>query len=435
MKRTTTIKPYDCTRHQRPAATWRALLSGLLALLWLTSISAGPSRTHPVRELHTGGASNAPAELAPFVNVIPDSNGTDLLIRASGVGELGGTVFTNIDTGPSGNKGGWTMTYSDTAQTYFATVTGFSAGKTEESPLSITTTLGLDTGSVFFKRAYIPAKTTQTIASVDGNLQLSLVTTNTITSNTYVTIVPSFAPPGPAPAGHRFVGSVYSARASGALLVAGEPMILRLAYTPTLLDGADPHSLGIFAWDTNAKNWVMLGGQLFVDQSYMSVATPIFATYALMTTTSWRDDFEDFGFSGLDQSQTQNISLDLLGDSLALTLQDTPGAGSAVSQPITPTSVISGWGTLTFSGVAPAPATSLVVDVLSADGTTVLLSNAVSGTSLANIDPAKHPVIRLRTRLSSTAAGQSPQLDVWQITWLPAGAQQRRYIYLPMIVR
>jgi hypothetical protein len=154
-----------------------------------------------------------------------------------------------------------------------------------------------------------------------------------------------------------------------------------------------------------------------------------------MSTTTWRDDFDDFGFSGLDLGRTQNITLDLQGDSLALALQDIPGQGVAVSRPITPTSIISGWGTLAFTGTALAPATRLAVDVLDVDGTTVLLADAASGANLAGIDPAQHPVIRLRARLESTAAGQSPKLDVWQVTWLASGAQGRFYIYVPAVLK
>jgi hypothetical protein len=407
-----------------------------------TSINQQPSASTPLLDPVTQAAdehrrSVAPvAAFAPFLDIVPESNGTDLLISAGGVGELGGTVVANIGIGPGGNKGGWTMIYSNTAQTYFATATGFTPGQDASGiPLNITTTLGLDTGLVRFNRAYIPASTAQTITSVDNNLQLNIVTTDTLTSEAYVAVVPSFAPPGPAPVGHRFVSNVYSVRASGALVVASKPMLLHLAYDPAALAGADPHTLAIFAWDTNTKQWSNLGGQLLAAQSYVSVATPGFTTYALMSTTTWQDDFDDFNFSGLDLWRTQNITLDLQGDSLALALQDIPGQGVAVSRPITSTSVISGWGTLTFTGTALAPATTLTVDVLDADGTTVLLANAAGNTSLTGIDPAQHPVIRLRARLESTAAGQSPKLDGWQVTWLASGVQRRFYIYMPMMVK
>ncbi len=261
-------------------------------------------------------------------------------------------MFANLAVGPSGNKGSYTMLYSDTAQIYFTTATGFTPLGNEEAPLSITTTLGLDTGITQLERAYVPARTIQAINSVDSNLQLSVVTTDTLTFDTYVAVVPSFAPPGPAPAGHRLVGGVYSARASGALTESDKPMVLRLAYDQASLAGADPRALAIFAWVAAPENphWERRGGQLFAEQGYVSVATTNFTTYALMATTTWRDDFEDFDLGGLDGARTSNITLDLLGENLALALQDAPGQGVAGSLPITPTTIISGWGTLIFSG-------------------------------------------------------------------------------------
>jgi hypothetical protein len=380
-------------------------------------------------------AANTP--LTPFLDIVPDSNGHDVFISAGGVGQLGGTVFANLAVGPSGNKGSYTMTYSNTGQAYFTTAIGFAPAGTEEAELSITTTLGLNTGITNLRRAYVPARSTKEIRSVDGNLQVSVVTTDTLTSETYIAVVPSFAPPGPAPAGHLFIGSVYSARASGALAKAGKPMVLHLTYDPASLADADPRTLAIFAWvaDPNNKHWERLGGQLFADQGYVSVATKRFTTYALMATTTWHDDFEDFELGGLDQARSSNITPDLLGENLAVALQDTPGQGVAVSLPITPTTVISGWGTLIFTATAPAPSTTLAVDVLSADGTTVLLSNIASGASLASIDAVQHPAIRLRARLDSTAVGQSPKLDAWQVTWQHQGQEQQFSVYLPAIVR
>jgi hypothetical protein len=427
-----------CIRQRRFIA--RLLVGCLvcLGLLWLAGASARPLGASPTRTLHDNAPTIVPTgNLAPFLDIVPDSNGTDVLISAEGVGELGGMVFANLEIGPTHDKGGWTMTYSDTARTYFATATGFAPASDEEAAMSITTTLGLNTGITDLKRAYVPARTAQAINSVDGNLQLSVVTTDTLISETYVTVVPSFAPPGPAPAGHQFVGSVYSARASGALVEADKPMVLHLTYDQATLAGADPRALAIFAWvaDPGNKHWKRLGGQLFADQGYVSVATKSFTTYSLMATTTWRDDFEDFELGGLDQARSSNITSDLLGENLALALQDTPGQGVAVSRPITPTTAISGWGTLIFSGGANPPTTTLSVDVLDADGATVLQANASNGTSLAGIDPARHPAIRLRARLATTAAGRSPALDVWQVTWQPLNKERQFYIYAPMVVK
>src|SRR5688572_9601113 len=65
---------------------------------------------------------------APFLNIIPSEDGSQLHISAGNVGEVGGTVFANLSLGPGHRKGG-TMTYSDTVQAYITTITpGFTPG-------------------------------------------------------------------------------------------------------------------------------------------------------------------------------------------------------------------------------------------------------------------------------------------------------------------
>lgn len=379
-----------------------------------------PMGIHPVAQSTT---------LAPFVDTIPSEDGTELFISAGGVGELGGTIFLNIGDGPGHHRGGWTMTYSNTIQAYVATATGFSPNTGASGPLSITTTLGLDTGAVDFNRAYVPASTTQSISSVDGNFQLSLVTTDTINVNTYIAVVPSFGPPGAAPQGHRFIGSTYSVRAAGALLLTDKPMSLRLYYSDATLVGADPHTLAIFAWDAAAKQWLYLGGRLFYDQKYLSVTTSRFTTYALMATPTWRDEFDDF--NGLNfPGEVNNVTLGGTVENRTLVLLSSPGSGTAISKPITPTGALAGWGTLTFIPTVNPPATTLSVDVLKIDGTEVL-TDVVSGVSLAGIDPAQYPSLKLRLNLSSTAGGETPALEQWQITW--QASEQK--IYLPVVLK
>lgn len=367
--------------------------------------------------------------LAPFLNVVPGSDGRELFISASGVGALGGTVFANIDIGPTGDKHSWTMTYSDTTQTYLATAAGFTAEQGQAGTISITTTLGLDTGAVGFYRAYVPpaAASVTFITSTDGRLRL-MVSPDTFAVTTYVAVVPSFAPPAPAPAGYRFAGSVYSVRASGAQPDAAKPMILELGYDEAALAGADPHTLTIVAWnaDPDRPHWVPLGGRLDTEHRSLTVATARFTTYALMAGPAWHDQFDDFG--GLDAMR--NVALGPQGTSLALVLSSTPGSGSAVSKPIAPMAPIATWSTLTFTSSAAPPTTTLTVDVLDMDGT-VLLANVASGASLAALDPTRYPSLCLRANLSSTVAGQTPALDEWRLSW---EAETYR-VSLPVVLR
>ena len=230
--------------------TWRHWLAALLlvvlvALTWRVghctvkagSAPVGPSRRAASADVGHSGASIAQtAALAPFLDIVPSQDGAALYISAGGgVGELGGTVFANVGVGPGHDKGSYTMVYSDTRQSYVATAIGFTPNTGASGPINITTTLGLDSGAVDFNRAYVPITSTmQMVASADGNLELSLVSTDTLPAETYVAVVPSYAPPGPAPTGHRFVGSVYSVRAAGALVVTDEPMSDALTWLSAL---------------------------------------------------------------------------------------------------------------------------------------------------------------------------------------------------------
>lgn len=356
------------------------------------------------------GAQAVP--FAPFLDIVPSDDGADLYIRARGVSGAAGDLVANVTEGPTRHRGSYTMTYSDTAQVYVATAVGFTPAQDTSGTVSITTTLGLATPAVEFERVYVPASTSQTVRSSDGNLELSLLTPGTLQFDTYIAVVPSYAPPGSAPAGNHFVGNAYSARASGARLVSDKPMSLRLYYTDAALGQFDAHSLAIFAWDAGAGSWVKLGGELFADRRYLSTITSRFTTYALMATTTWRDTFSDL--TGLDEARTRNVTLGLSNDQIALVLDATPGSGEAISQPVATTS-LGGWGSFAYTATRPSD-TTLAFDVLSEDGT-VLLSDVADDASLGAIDAARYPRLRLRARLTSSVAGISPGLSNWQVTW------------------
>jgi hypothetical protein len=379
-------------------------------------------------EAQTSVASNT--TLAPFLDVVPHHDGTGLFIKARSTDELEGTVFANIGVGPGHNKGSYTMPYSETHQAYVTTAPGFSAGKLASGPINITTTLGLDSGAAEFSRPYIPSPPiAETISIFVQDLELSLVNTDTLDTEAYIVAVRSYAPPGPPPWGHRLVGSAYSVRASGALTATNRPMILHLDYYPTTLAGADPHTLAIFAWDAYNKRWDNLGGTLFSTWQYVSVATRRFTTYALMATPTWRDEFDDL--SGMDSAQFNHVTWGGTPENRTLILSSTPDSGSAVSNPITPTTGFAAWGSLAFSRTIDPPTTTLTVDVLGLDGSTVL-TDVASGTNLADLaDPAQYPCLRLRVNMSSTAAEETPALNAWQLAW----RVEEHQVYLPVVLR
>lgn len=134
---------------------------------------------------------------------------------------------------------------------------------------------------------------------------------------------------------------------------------------------------------------------------------------------SWSDDFNDI--SGLEMQANVQISegqLILANDALM---------GMATSVPISPGPAVRSWGRLYFTATIPV-STVLTVDVLDTTGTPVM-HNVPNGGSLAGIDAAMYPTLKLRATLSTTPPGQSPSLDEWRITWTPDYPYQ---IYLPL---
>lgn len=92
-------------------------------------------------------------------------------------------------------------------------------------------------------------------------------------------------------------------------------------------------------------------------------------------------------------------------------------SGTAVSTIITKTEETA-WGTLTYNAATP-PGTALTVDVLDSLGNP-LLTAVSSGASLASIDRATHPRIKLRANLSTTDPSCTPGLLEWSITTVAA---------------
>ena len=437
--------------YSKPLVQWlipAVRLAGLVCLFCLSAyFTIKPATKLPVTEegMRTGGrGSLPPANLAPsltltsspspFVNIVPSEDGREIYIDADFGGEVGGTLFASIGIGPGHKRGGRTMAYSSTKQIYVTSIAGFDPKVGTSGPLSITSTLGLDTGVVEFTRAYVPKDNLQDISSVDGALRLSLVNTGTLPSEAYIAVVPGYIPPGPPPRDHQWVGSAYSVRASGAVSLADQPMILRLYYNDLARKGANPHTLAIFVWDASGKAWDELNSSLFSDQQFVSAAVDRFTAYALLAKPIWRDDFEEF--SGLDFSLTSsNIIFGQSGGETALVLEAGPGSGVAVTKPISPTQFLQ-WNLIEFDADLPSPATDLTVDVLSLAGTP-LITNVASGGNLASlIDPVEHPSLRLRANLSSTTTAETPALRAWQLSWQTRAAPaEPTSVFLPLLVK
>lgn len=406
---------------------WRRA-GGLCLIALLISLVGGYAAPAPA-PLAAQGAGEVPdagGAFAPFLNIVPDVNGVDVLISAGGLGQIDGQLFAGVGIGPGGRRRSYTMTYSDTITAYTATATGFTPQVGSSGTLELTATVGIAAEVISFQRAFVPydpgAPLTEVIAE-DGNLSLAWADPATIPFDTYLVIAPSPAPPGPPPEGHRLIGSSYSVRAAGALAESAKPMLLSMGYSELLLDGTPPQHLAIFAWDAALRSWLNLGGELF--DTTLTTTTARFTTYALMAAPAWRDGFNDS--RGLSPSSTVRINA-LAGTAV---LTSTQRSGIAISLPISPTVAIERWGTLTYRGAAAPPTTTLRIDVLSANGS-LIIDDLGSGASLAAIDPRRDPVIRLRARLASQQDGATPSLDSWEVTWQVRARELR---YLPLIRR
>jgi hypothetical protein len=91
-----------------------------------------------------------------------------------------------------------------------------------------------------------------------------------------------------------------------------------------------------------------------------------------------------------------------------------PDSGTATSVAIAPLD-LGEWQTLVITPTVTLN-TTLIVDVLAADGT-VLQQDVHNGDSLAWIDPKTYPALQLQAILTTQDASLSPDLDLWGLRW------------------
>jgi hypothetical protein len=363
---------------------------------------------------------------APTIHAVPSGDGESLYIAAGRLGQLAIPVYAHVTVlGPTSYERSHTMTYDPAEGEYSHTFEGvFSAAMTVEGSIDITTTITPTLGSSSYVRYYVSGTSPVDLHSTDGQVNLH-ISAGGVPTDTYVIIMPTNAPPGDPPPGHRLIGQAYAIRASGALTESLQPMALQIGYETTWLAGADPHTMSLFAWDGGRQQWLDLGGTPLFEWYYLSQTVRRFTTYALMATTTWRDTFDDI--SGL--SERRDVRLAYGGK---LELASGASSGWAVSVPITPTGDFSAWDQLSYGAVITG-GTALTVSVLDGRTGEELLLDAADGASLAVIDPVAHPSLRLQVTLSADTPGETPSLEEWAISWLPTMARWR--IYLPLLIK
>ena len=388
-------------------------LAMFLALAW-------PGRATALPAEPTGAPSAT-------IHAIPGSDGTSLYVAAGRLGQLTVDVYAHV-SGTSYERS-HTMAYSPTSGEYSHTFEGIlNARQVDSGTITITSTTFPVMGTSPYIRHYVPGASFEVIHSKDEKVSLH-INTGSLPTDTYVLIMSTNVPPGDPPSGHRLIGQPYSIRASGALTQSLTPMLLQMDYDPGWLGDVDPHTLSVFYWheDENPalRQWQNLESEPFGDEPSHVISVQRFGTYALMTSTTWRDTFQDY--SGVDEREGVRLAY---GGRLAL--RDGPSEGFAVSVPITPPGQFAGWGQLRYTAEITT-GTALTVDVLAADGTP-LLADLADGASLAAIDAAAHPSLRLRATLSRTQMGVTPYLDDWAINWLPeTPPPPGPRLYLPLL--
>lgn len=405
-----------------------AVLAGLILVLLGTFYSTAKGAPKPTvldskRFQHPSSLITSTSVFSPFLNIWPDSNGVTLYISAQDVGQLGGTVFANLDIGPGHKKGGYAMTYSSTNQIYLAAAPHFTANQDEGGTLSITTTLGLNSGTIQLERAFIQSNVITEEVSVDNDaFTITMPNLGTLPVDAYVAVMSTLALPGPLPPGYHLISPSYNMRASGSLTQSDKLMTLELHYTEPLPQNYDPHTLAVLSW--NFYTWVNLGGNLFDDSNYLSFSTKEFGLYALAVTPTWRDSFKEFNLRGV--ATRSNIEWGP-GDSLILSNGATTGTVTSVS--ITPPVDAAEWGILVFNTTTP-PGTAITVEVLD-DANQIVLPDVSSGTNLAQagINLATYPSLKLRATLTSTVVGMTPALLEWSLSW----SVIERNVFLPVV--
>jgi hypothetical protein len=361
----------------------------------------------------------------PYVDVIPSLDGAELLVRLVGEGAIGDTTFAEVIVGPTGHMLSWTDTVTDNLVT--AVVPGVPPQTNLTGVVEITTTLYPEVQTVQFYRAYVPTPNQQTLRSVDDAVEVQLVSTDTLTSDSYLVLMPTFGLPGALPADYCLVRGAYTLRAAGGQAVANRPMNLRFYADAFVFAEVPRQLLTVLQWDEALQLWAAFPGNHLQGQNYLSLATADFTTYGLAVAPRWFDDFADA--TGLRfPAETSNITLGGTPANRTLQLAALATTGYATSQLITPTLPAANWSTFTYSATG-ASATTMRIDLLAADGA-VVRRNLQNGEALAELDHAALPALKLRAYFTATVEGASPRLDWWSLAW-----ERRAYpLYLPMIL-
>lgn len=356
-------------------------------------------------------------------------SGDDALFISSGpMAQLSSSVGATVVIGGAPRQ--FAMTYNASGSVYEAQANDvlLPTTQTAEGTIGLSTDLGngniLDTGSIDFRRYFVPTVGAQPIVASDNNLEMTL-SDHSLATDVYAVVMSANGLPGPLPPGYTLIGKPYSVRPSGAILTSTKPLLLKMFYSTLTLGNRDPHTLRIMQWEPEpvSGRWIDLGGNLddLFDNS-LSTTTDQFGVYALVSTSCWTDAFNDLtGVSVAD-------NVDVLVFSGELVLDGSDSSGTAISRAITPTLSLDSWGTLTYSRTL-TNGTSLSIEVLDINNTPIF-TNVASGMSLSALNPNAYPSLKLRATLTTDDLAKTPSLDQWSICWHADSLK----VYLPLLL-
>jgi hypothetical protein len=409
-------------------------LAALMTLWWhysSASLSAASSAA-PMDATPSTQTTSGNGELLSLA-FYPEPSGQEVTVYVTGLNGEQGVFYANLTEGPGIPKHSWTSEIgeSETAGTGIATLPGFVPEESVSAALFITSTEAYESELVNFNRVFVPRRGGQSYPSPDGVVEVEIFFANTFSTPTYLVIGPTLNLPGPLPDGYQFVLPGYNIQAPVTLPTPQLPFGLR--FDLRRVEAVNPHRLVLLHWQN--RQWQPVDFQQVFSRDDLGAPAlffgdRLFGIFTVAAENAWRDTFDsDAGIAAHGSAQgaaRHNITVDR--GRARLTNMDRPGVLTSTLISL-PTDRLR-WESLTFAQtVEPASAhaaATLQVDILSADGTPLVL-DVKSGDRLS-LPPAD---IRLRATLTATVAGKSPALSEWRIGWTEAEHQ----LYLPITAR
>lgn len=220
--------------------------------------------------------------LAPYLNLIPSSNGDalSLLVHQVPVDNL--TLNARVIPADGGGEPQLTsLVYNDVSKVYIGHVSfggvGLGSGKVQVSSAAGGPDVTINSD---YNLQQVAGITTNQLYSEDGNFSLHLPANSISVNKAYATVAPVGYVPYPLPIGRQIIGSGYEVRLSGALAQLEKQAIVGLYHHPKVTGSFT--SAAICHWNAAQNQWDFLGGELNVLTNQVVTTTKALGIYALM---------------------------------------------------------------------------------------------------------------------------------------------------------